>query len=157
MTAIVPNPTHPALDRQPQVWGNGLARCQGEGDDQVDDAWVQRWGLIDAHYYRHPNQATVATCTKNQSSVPIDGMWTSPSIDILAAGYSGFGEYSIGNADHRLLWIDVSTTSCFGIDPPRPSYRQPRRLTLQARLTQNMLPKHPPQGKTLDKQTWVLS
>ena len=92
---------------------------------------IQRWGLIDAHYYCHPNQTTVATCAKNQSNVPIDGMWTSPSIDILAAGYSGFGEYPIGNADHRLLWIDVSTTSCFGIDLPRPIYRQPRRLTLQ--------------------------
>ena len=49
--------------------------------------------------------------------------WTSPSIDILAAGYSGFGEYPIGHADHRMLWIDISAHSCFGLTPPTPNYR----------------------------------
>ena len=93
--------------------------------------YIQQWGLVDAHFSTHPNEATVATCSKNRSDIPIDGIWTSAAIDILAAGYSGFGEYAIGNADHRLLWIDVTAHSCLGLQPPTPAYRQPRRLTLQ--------------------------
>ena len=95
------------------------------------DRFTQQWGLVDAHHYRHPHLLPVATCSKNRSETPIDGIWCSASIDILAAGYSGFGEYPIGHADHRLLWVDVSACSCFGLNPPTPTYTQPRRLTLQ--------------------------
>ena len=93
--------------------------------------FIQKWGLVDAHCHRHPHLPTVATCSKNRSEIPIDGIWCSASVDILAAGYSGFGEYPIGHADHRLLWVDVSACSCFGLVPPSPTYTQPRRLTLQ--------------------------
>ena len=92
--------------------------------------YTQQWGLVDVHHRLHPHIPTVATCSKNRSQTPIDGIWASASIDILAAGYSGFGEYPIGHADHRLLWFDVAAHSCFGFTPPKPAYRQPRRLTL---------------------------
>ncbi len=124
------------LDQDIQTWlalGDAIILCM-DANEHVRtgeiNRYIQRWGLVDTHYFQHPHLPTVATCAKNRSNTPIDGIWTSPSIDITAAGYSGFGEYSIGNADHRLLWVDVSTTSCFGLDPPRPSYRQPRRLTI---------------------------
>lgn len=99
--------------------------------------YIRKWGLIDAHYYRHPNLPTVATCSKNRHNTPIDGIWVSASIDIRACGYTGFGEYPIGLTDHRLLWIDVSTTSCLGLTPPPPVYQPPRRLTVNDPRTIN--------------------
>ena len=92
--------------------------------------YIRRWRLIDAHHYRFPHASTVATCSKNRRNIPIDGIWISSSIDVTACGYSGFGEYTIGSSDHRLLWIDVSAVSCLGLQPPKPTYIAPRRLSL---------------------------
>ena len=92
--------------------------------------FAQRLGLLDAHQGRHPYLPTAATCSKTRNNYPIDGIWISPALEVSAAGYLGFDDYPIGNTDHRLLWIDLTVSSCFGFQPPSAYYRAPRRLIL---------------------------
>ena len=87
-------------------------------------------GLVDAHARQHPHLSTEATCDKNKHDVPVDGLWTSPSLDCIAAGYFGFGEVVIGKTDHRMIWADFTYESTLGFQPPEPSYIAPQRLTL---------------------------
>jgi hypothetical protein len=94
------------------------------------NAMLKNRGLQDAHYTQHPQLSTEATCNKNTQGIPVDGIWTSPSIECTAAGYFGFGEILIGKTDHRMIWADFSYESVLGFQPPEPSYRAPQRLTL---------------------------
>jgi hypothetical protein len=50
---------------------------------------------------------------------PIDGIWSSPGINILQAGMTGFGSPDMGSMDHRLPWVDFSVNSIFGYRPPQ--------------------------------------
>ena len=54
---------------------------------------------------------SLATHQRNTSGTPIDGIWTTPGIEIQASGYTEFSEW-----DHRTAWIDVTESS---IMPPR--------------------------------------
>jgi hypothetical protein len=74
--------------------------------DLNNNAWtseaaqiIESWGLINVHTTHHPELPAVATCNKNRSNVPIDGMWCSPAIEITSAGMSGF-RYDLGKTDH---------------------------------------------------------
>ena len=87
-------------------------------------------GIVDVHAAQHPNLPTASTCNKNTRNIPVDGIWASPSLDCLAAGYYGYGELVIGKTDHRMIWADFSYESALGFQPPVPSYVQPQRLTL---------------------------
>ena len=125
------------LDKEMQEWiqqSDLIVLCLDANENVRQGEIIQfirKWGLIDAHQDKHPSTPTVATCPKNRSNIPIDGIWISPSIEVTAAGYSGFGEYPMGNTDHRLLWVDINIHSCFGFNPPQAHYRAPRRLTLK--------------------------
>jgi hypothetical protein len=92
---------------------------------------LRNLGLKEVHGHTHPHLPTEATCDKNTNGVPVDGIWASPSLDCIAAGYYGFGEQVIGKTDHRMIWADFSYESAFGFQPPEPPYRAPQRLTLQ--------------------------
>jgi hypothetical protein len=94
------------------------------------NAMLRNRGLQDIHATQHPQLATEATCNKNTQAIPVDGIWTSPSVECLSAGYLGFGEIIIGKTDHRMIWADFSYESILGFQPPEPSYRPPQRLTL---------------------------
>ena len=87
-------------------------------------------GLIEVHANRHPQLPTESTCEKNTQAIPVDGIWASPSLDCLAAGYYGYGELVIGKTDHRMIWADFSYESALGFKPPEPTYSTPQRLTL---------------------------
>jgi hypothetical protein len=94
------------------------------GIDLNDHTWtseaaqtIESWGLINIHMTHHPELPEEATCNKNWSNVPIDGIWCSPAIDIVSAGMSGFG-YDLGKTGHRMLWADFTVDSLFGYRPP---------------------------------------
>jgi hypothetical protein len=87
-------------------------------------------GLVDVHHSLHPHLSTESTCNINTQDIPVDGIWASPSLDCVAAGYYGYGELIIGNTDHRMIWADFAYESVFGFKPPDPVYIAPQRLTL---------------------------
>jgi hypothetical protein len=93
-------------------------------------AMLRNLGLIDVHHTQHPHLPPVATCHKNHQNIPVDGIWASPSLDCVAAGYYGFGELLMGKSDHRMIWADFSYESILGFQPPKPVYTPPQRLTL---------------------------
>jgi hypothetical protein len=54
-----------------------------------------------------------STFRRNQTRTPIDGIWASPGISILAGGYLHY-DHLLTGADHCTLWIDVSFVNAFG-------------------------------------------
>ena len=78
------------------------------------NAMLRSKGMRDVHASQHPHLPTEATCNKNQQGIPVDGIWASPSLNCIAAGYYGFGELIIGKTDHRLIWADFSYESHLG-------------------------------------------
>ena len=95
------------------------------------NAMLRSLGLVDTHHDRHPHLTAASTCNKNTQSIPVDGIWSSPSLECIAAGYYGYGELIMGKTDHRMIWADFSYESVFGFKPPDPVYKAPQRLTLQ--------------------------
>ena len=62
--------------------------------------------------------------TRNNGSVPIDGIFVSHSINAVKAGYSEFGLFQ---SDHRAVWLDVKEANLLGFKAPdiiRPSARR---------------------------------
>lgn len=71
------------------------------GSFGMREAIINKWGSPSPNTY-------------SQGTVPIDGIFCTRSLDIKAAGYTSLF-YGL-KTDHRLLWIDVSLESAFGID-----------------------------------------
>ena len=92
--------------------------------------WTTAWGLVDALKQRHPTVTRVATCNKNMSNTPIDGIFISPGLNVQAAGMTGFGEL-YPDSDHRLLWVDIKLESLFGFLPPTPAKRPINSLPIR--------------------------
>jgi len=67
-----------------------------------------------------------APATFNGGTVPIDGIFASPTIEILFGGYFEFG--FCPPTDHRGLWIDVHYQVAFGHIMPTIVTAQARRL-----------------------------
>ena len=44
-------------------------------------------GMFEAIIRHHPTKSVPATCNKNLSIMPIDGIWTSPGVEVLRCGY----------------------------------------------------------------------
>ena len=75
----------------------------------------------------HRNKSPPATQNTNKQRIPIDGIWVSNSISVLAAGY-----YAFGNAcpsDHRALWIDLDKEQVYGHRPKELHKPVQQRLT----------------------------
>ena len=68
-----------------------------------------------------------STFIRNKTRTPIDGIWASPGIDILAGGYFTYDEV-ISGTDHRCLWIDLSFANAFGHNMPPIVWPHMRRL-----------------------------
>ncbi len=64
--------------------------------------------ILDKHGLQGPS-----TFRRNNTKTPIDGIWATPNISILAGGYFDYDEVIL-NTDHRCLWIDVSYITAFG-------------------------------------------
>jgi hypothetical protein len=74
----------------------------------------------------HPLQQPPATCDKNMKDEPIDGLFATSGLQIVAGGYSSFN--SGCPSDHRYLWIDVPYSDAFGYSSPPLVPPSARRL-----------------------------
>ncbi|CAJ1940619.1 unnamed protein product, partial [Cylindrotheca closterium] len=83
-------------------------------------------GLEEAILKHHPPQATHQ---RNQRNIPIDGIFTTSGVPILAGGYYAFDEFF--DCDHRGLWIDIDLSASLGNFQPQKSNFKPRKLSLQ--------------------------
>ena len=59
------------------------------GLDLNENSWsstaaseIETWGVKNALKQKHPDLMPTATCNKNTNEIPIDGIWTSPGLDI---------------------------------------------------------------------------
>ncbi|CAJ1953071.1 unnamed protein product, partial [Cylindrotheca closterium] len=82
-------------------------------------------GMEEAILKRHP---PTPTHQRNQSNVPIDGIFTTSGVPVLAGGYYAFGEFV--ESDHRALWIDIDLNTALGNFTSQGSTFKPRKLTL---------------------------
>jgi hypothetical protein len=81
--------------------------------------------LLEAHRGKSPP----ATCDKNTLRQPIDGIFATPGINVIAGGYSAFNAGC--PSDHRYLWVDVSYKDAFGYSSPPLTNPPIRRLKTQ--------------------------
>ena len=68
-----------------------------------------------------------STFRRNTTNNPIDGIWTSPNIDISTGGYFAYDSVFL-NTDHRCLWIDITFVTAFGHNMPIIHKPKARRL-----------------------------
>ena len=61
------------------------------------------------------NRDENAPATFHRGSAPIDGIFATPTINMLQGGYLPFGEMP---SDHRTLWLDISYENAFGYTMP---------------------------------------
>jgi hypothetical protein len=61
---------------------------------------------------RHPHLSSPATCHKNDSCTPIDGIWCSLGLHPVEAGFLRFGDAT--PSDHRALWTDFHLSAIIG-------------------------------------------
>ena len=83
------------------------------GDDELNLREV----LIEKHGEEGPE-----TCIKNESNVPIDGIFCTPGLSILAGGY--LPHHDGPKSDHRFLWMRMTVQIAFGhlAPPTQPHY-----------------------------------
>ena len=121
------------LSKEIEKWRNAgcevILGLDANEDLSVEDSTSLRYqlrqvGLVEAILARHPLNPP-ATYHRNLQSQPIDGIFTSPGVPVLAGGYYEFDEFF--TSDHRGLWIDFDLKVCLGGFRPEPSF-QPRKL-----------------------------
>jgi len=124
------------LDTEMQSWiqrGDQVILGMDANDDirtGLTETWTSAWGLVNALHRCHPSLSHVATCSKNTSNTPIDGIWCSPGLEVTAGGMTGFSDL-YPYSDHRLLWIDISSSSLFGFQAPTPAKRPTNSLPVK--------------------------
>ena len=84
-------------------------------------------GLQEVILSRH-RQNFQATYQRNRSNIPIDGLFATGGVPVLAAGYYPFDEHA--PSDHRALWVDIDWNKVLGRHRPSSRSFHPRRLTL---------------------------
>ena len=67
---------------------------------------LERLGLEERILQRHRDRTPQATYHRNTKGKPIDGIFSSPGVPVLAAGYYDWDEAV--TSTHRALWVDVS-------------------------------------------------
>jgi hypothetical protein len=91
-------------------------------------------GLKEAILERNKESSPPATQNRNNSREPIDGIWVTPGLTAVAAGYEAFGDAC--PSDHRALWADFTYEDILGFSPPPLTSPDARRLrTEDPRLT----------------------
>ena len=68
--------------------------------------------ILQAHQGRSPP----ATCNKNKQREPIDGIFATPGLRLIAGGYAPYDSGCF--SDHRYLWVDISFCDAFGYTSP---------------------------------------
>ena len=84
-------------------------------------AAMKRLGLVELVSHAHGSDLPR---TQQRGSLPIDGIWVSPTLGNCRCGYLAF------EFDHRLVWLDVPNTIALGHDPPPVTKPAARRLKL---------------------------
>lgn len=69
-------------------------------------------GLIKAVTTIKKGKPLIATCIKNTTCTPIDGLWVTPTMNVTNAGYCNAEEKV--SSDHVALWMDVAFTEILG-------------------------------------------
>ena len=82
--------------------------------DTLNTFWAM--GMKDLVLQAHGHRSPPATCAKNHSRQPIDAIFATPGIRLVAGGYSEFN--SGCPSDHRYLWVDISFQDAFGYHSP---------------------------------------
>ena len=75
---------------------------------------------------RHSLQDTQSTYFRNFRNRPIDGIFATPGVDIMAGGYYDFDEHFTGT--HRGLWVDFCILPILGITRNTTTRFQVRKL-----------------------------
>jgi hypothetical protein len=98
-----------------------------------------------------------STFSRNLNNIPIDGIFATPTIQLQAGGYFGFGAGP--GLDHRCLWMDSSFQSAFGYSPPPMGQFKARCLTCKdprVRERYNALYRHFVLQHRLDSRSYLL-
>jgi hypothetical protein len=75
--------------------------------------FFQTLGLRDAILDKHSQLSLPATHNRNDQRQPMDGLFVTPGLQAVEAGYSTF---RVGcPSDHRVLWADFTYTDAFGL------------------------------------------
>jgi hypothetical protein len=74
---------------------------------------------------KHGRQAP-STCRRNTRDIPIDGIWASLGLTIMAGGYFAMDEV-IPGTDHRALWIDINHQQVYGYTGIAPALKPTSR------------------------------
>jgi hypothetical protein len=88
--------------------------------------FFQALGMKEAILSRHQGKSPPATYNRNLQRQPIDGIWVTPGLRAIGAGYCPFGEGC--PLDHRVLWIDILYEEAFGYKPQLLKYPPIRKL-----------------------------
>ena len=98
-------------------------------EDKIKE-WAEQMGLREAILERHGS--TKAPKTHVRGRKPIDGIFVSRSLEIVAGGYTAFDDgVKAKRADHRCLWIDIKHGDVFGYNMPSPTKFAGRRVKKQ--------------------------
>lgn len=84
---------------------------------------LQNMGLTNAIYHQH--NLTTDIPTYQSGTAPIDGIYTSRTLQPIQSGMAPFGTFP---SDHRLLWIDIAYQQAFGFHMPTLVFPSARRL-----------------------------
>jgi hypothetical protein len=88
--------------------------------------FFQTLGMKEAILSRHSDSSPPATHNQNNSRQPIDGLFVTPGLHAVGAGYEAFG---VGcPSDHQVLWADFTYASVFGFNSPPIMRLEIRRL-----------------------------
>ena len=86
-----------------------------DANDDVRHGSVQKElaniGMYEAIIRHHPTKSVPATCNKNESRKPIDGIWISPGVEVLRCGYLPFDSYNGFSSDQRMVWAEIDNAS----------------------------------------------
>jgi hypothetical protein len=75
--------------------------------------FFQALGMREAILDKHSPASPPATHNRNTQRQPIDGLFVTPGLQAVAAGYSSFDAGC--PSDHRVLWADFTYTDAFGL------------------------------------------
>ncbi len=76
-------------------------------------AFFKALGMREAILAKHVQVSPPATHNRNNQRQPIDGLFVTPGLKAVAAGYKAFG---VGcPSDHRVLWADFTYEDAFGV------------------------------------------
>ena len=101
----------------------------GDWNENIQGTMMKQWmgvfGLEEAITGTHPGRAPA---TYQRGSVPIDGIYVSPGLMPLKAGYLPFGAVP---GDHRGIWVDLDRRDVYGYDMSEVPLARARRLQLR--------------------------